>query len=146
MAYTISNTCIGCMACAKICPTRAITGKNKGLHTIDPDLCIECGACGRICPSDAVQDHFGLTFKRVLKKAWECPCFDLNTCMSCTICLDTCPVSAISQKRLLQGNPHLFPMLENQAICMGCGFCAIDCPADAITMVARNKIGQKEKV
>ncbi|WDP93236.1 MAG: 4Fe-4S binding protein [Desulfobacter sp.] len=145
MAYTISNECIGCMACAKICPTNAVTGEKKQIHAIDPAACIECGACGRVCPSRAVLDHFGLAFERIPKKEWDCPQFDLKTCMSCTICLDTCPVSAISQALLLKGNPHLFPVLADEALCIGCGFCAGDCPADAVTMVPRNRESRTEE-
>lgn len=139
MAYTISDACIGCRACAKICPTGAVTGEKKEVHAIAGDICIECGACGRVCPSDAVLDHFGLAFKRVPKKQWDRPEFDLKKCMSCAICLDTCPASAISQALLVKGSPHLFPVLEDESLCIACCFCALDCPADAVDMVSRQK-------
>lgn len=145
MAYTISTECTGCTACAKICPTAAVTGDKKEIHTIDADTCIECKACGRICPAGAVLDHFGLAFKRIPKKEWDCPQFDFKTCMSCTICLDTCPVAAISQRLELKGNPHLFPVLENPGQCIGCGFCADDCPADAVAMIPRNRVNEEKE-
>ena len=40
MAYKIIETCIGCTACTKRCPTEAITGVRNEIHQIDPDLCI----------------------------------------------------------------------------------------------------------
>ena len=50
MAFRIIETCIGCTACVKRCPTDAITGERKGLHIISPELCIDCGACGAGLP------------------------------------------------------------------------------------------------
>ena len=58
MAYKIIETCIGCTACVKRCPTSAITGARDQLHMIDPDLCIDCGACGHACP-DGTKCNFG---------------------------------------------------------------------------------------
>ena len=45
MAFRIIETCIGCTACVKRCPTDAITGDRKVLHIIDPALCIGCKKC-----------------------------------------------------------------------------------------------------
>ena len=146
MAYTISDACIGCRACLKICPTGAISGEKKECHTLAPETCIECGACGRVCPSGAVLDHFGLAMKRIPKKQWDRPEFDLKTCMSCAICLDTCPTSAISQELILKGSPHLFPHLKDESLCIACGFCASDCPADAVDMVSRQEAKTAEPV
>ncbi|NLA86514.1 MAG: NADH-quinone oxidoreductase subunit NuoF [Clostridiales bacterium] len=46
--------CRGCTACAKKCPTGAITGDVKKPHTINTDKCIKCGACKDACKFDAV--------------------------------------------------------------------------------------------
>ena len=51
MSYKIIETCIGCTACTKRCPTEAITGSRNQIHQIDPDLCIDCGACGCRLPA-----------------------------------------------------------------------------------------------
>ena len=46
VAYTIVDTCIGCTACTKRCPTNAITGTRNVVHVIDPTLCIDCVCVG----------------------------------------------------------------------------------------------------
>lgn len=54
MAYTISDDCIQCGACAGECPVSCITeGDSK--YVIDQDACIECGNCANVCPVDAPQ-------------------------------------------------------------------------------------------
>ncbi len=49
-----SETCNGCHLCFKPCPTDAIAGEKKKLHTLDQDKCIQCGACYEVCKFDAV--------------------------------------------------------------------------------------------
>ena len=48
------ETCTGCMACARACPQKAISGQKKKPHTIDSDLCIRCGVCLESCKFGAV--------------------------------------------------------------------------------------------
>ena len=53
----LEGPCNGCHLCFKACPTDAISGKPKKLHTIDQGKCIACGACFDVCPENAIR-HF----------------------------------------------------------------------------------------
>lgn len=54
LKYFITDKCIGCTKCAKLCPADAITGLPKSLHTINQEKCIKCGACFTGCPVKAI--------------------------------------------------------------------------------------------
>jgi NADP-reducing hydrogenase subunit HndC len=55
MEYIINaENCVGCTACARVCPVNAISGERKEVHQIDPSICIKCGACMEKCKFDAI--------------------------------------------------------------------------------------------
>jgi NADP-reducing hydrogenase subunit HndC len=55
MQYIINPVnCVGCTACARVCPVNAISGERKEPHHIDPAICIKCGACMEKCKFDAI--------------------------------------------------------------------------------------------
>jgi NAD-dependent dihydropyrimidine dehydrogenase PreA subunit len=135
VAYEITDKCNGCGACKKICPVEAISGERKNSHAIDRNACIECGACGRICPQSAVLDGLGKACIMKKRSQWDKPAFNPQVCMSCTICVETCPVSCLAMARLTDSpNLHEFPYLRNEKACLGCGFCSLDCPVAAVVM------------
>ncbi len=54
LSYFITDKCTGCTACARVCPTGAISGSVKEKHVIDPEKCIKCGACMAKCRFAAI--------------------------------------------------------------------------------------------
>ena len=46
--------CIGCTLCVKACPTDAIVGSNKRMHTVIADACTGCDLCVLACPVDCI--------------------------------------------------------------------------------------------
>jgi NADH-quinone oxidoreductase subunit F len=64
--FNISDDCTGCTICAIKCPTNAITGGKKELHTIAQEKCVQCGVCFDVCNFKAVQILSGPEIKETL--------------------------------------------------------------------------------
>lgn len=47
--------CIGCTLCIKACPTDAILGTNKRMHTVIEPWCTGCELCIPACPVDCIE-------------------------------------------------------------------------------------------
>lgn len=46
--------CIGCTLCIEACPTDAILGSNKRMHTVIERYCTGCELCVPVCPVDCI--------------------------------------------------------------------------------------------
>ena len=46
--------CIGCTLCIDACPTDAIVGSNKRMHTVIEPYCTGCELCIPVCPVDCI--------------------------------------------------------------------------------------------
>lgn len=54
VAWIDETWCIGCTLCIAACPTDAIIGSNKLMHTIIEDACTGCELCLPVCPVDCI--------------------------------------------------------------------------------------------
>jgi electron transport complex protein RnfB len=50
VAVVTESACIGCAACLNVCPTGALVGATKQVHSVLESLCTGCGACIEACP------------------------------------------------------------------------------------------------
>jgi len=54
VAVIDEDWCIGCTLCLKVCPTDAIVGSNKRMHTVQEIYCTGCELCLPVCPVDCI--------------------------------------------------------------------------------------------
>jgi Na+-translocating ferredoxin:NAD+ oxidoreductase subunit B len=54
IAEVREELCIGCTRCFKVCPTDAILGASKHIHSVFREACTACGNCVDACPTEAI--------------------------------------------------------------------------------------------
>lgn len=64
--------CIGCTLCLPACPTDAIVGSNKRMHTVIEADCTGCELCIAVCPVDCISLE-NVTGERTGWQAWSPP-------------------------------------------------------------------------
>ncbi|WBY01824.1 electron transport complex subunit RsxB [Ramlibacter tataouinensis] len=70
IAVIDENWCIGCTLCIKACPTDAILGLNKRMHTVIEPYCTGCELCIPACPVDCISLE-NVTGERTGWQAWS---------------------------------------------------------------------------
>jgi len=70
LAVIDENWCIGCTLCLKACPTDAIMGSNKMMHTVIEPWCTGCELCIPVCPVDCISLE-NVTGSRTGWQAWS---------------------------------------------------------------------------
>ncbi len=74
----------------------------RGLHQLDVRKCIGCGACARICPNDCIEMvpyKYGNPLKN---KKMKFPQIDYGRCMFCGLCVDDCPPGCLTMTKDFQ--------------------------------------------
>ena len=99
VAKVDSEKCIGCMACAAVCPRNLIIPVDYDKHVIIACAshakgavtvrgcsqgCIGCGLCTKICPHDCIHVENNLAV------------IDYSKCTSCGLCAAVCPKKLIA--------------------------------------------------
>lgn len=135
MAYSITESCNGCSACARQCPVGAIYGKVKERFYIDADSCIECGVCGMACPSASVIDPLGVVCNKVSIKDRPKPVVQIERCSGCEACVAICPfdcleIQTIEPFNVFGSSAHLTKPTK----CVSCRQCEKICAKEAITL------------
>jgi Na+-translocating ferredoxin:NAD+ oxidoreductase subunit B len=72
VAVIDENWCIGCTLCIKACPTDAIIGSNKLMHTVIEPYCTGCELCIPVCPVDCISLE-NVTGEQTGWAAWSQP-------------------------------------------------------------------------
>ncbi len=127
--------CLGCMDCAKVCPTNAIFKNDAGVAEIDRSMCIGCGACTKVCPDKLIKmipldQEIGFACKYCINDQVNT---EINKvcavgCSKCCACETACPTGAISFTA--DGRMHF-----NKEKCTGCKECVKACPNNTINVV-----------
>ena len=113
VAVVDEDLCVGCMACANVCPRNLIipvepsrnvviacNSMAKGAATTRACTvgCIGCGKCKKVCPNDAITVENGLA--RI----------DYSKCVQCGLCATVCPKKLIKDsnvENLGEPNPQI---------------------------------------
>lgn len=83
-----AQLCVACdpAACARACPTGAMTQRKGGGVKYDPSRCIRCGECARACPVDAI----------LISRDDGAP----YVCIHCGRCVSFCPHSCLALREV----------------------------------------------
>jgi len=72
MAVIDEAWCIGCTLCLPVCPTDAIVGSNKRMHSVIPTHCTGCALCLPACPVDCIS-LVNVSGSQTGWQAWSAP-------------------------------------------------------------------------
>jgi ferredoxin len=131
VSHRFTARCDGCTACARQCPTGAITGRMHERHAVIAALCIDCGVCGWICHAGAVDDQHGQVVARLARDQRPRPVVVADRCNGCGLCVDYCPTACLQ----VIGRAHAgIAVLAQPLACVSCGECADICEKGAVLM------------
>lgn len=64
------DACVGCGACATVCPHGVPVVEDGKARLADPGACMECGACALNCPTQAITVTPGVGCASYIVSAW----------------------------------------------------------------------------
>ena len=88
-----------------------------------------CNCCGCCCEALVAAKKFGVLHP--VQTTHYLPELDLESCTNCEICIDKCPIDAISKEN---GQIKI-----DKEVCLGCGVCVRACPQNSLELKRRNK-------
>lgn len=134
MPHFIMDNCIGCTACAKVCPQDCIFGDREELHVIHGDWCIDCSICGNVCPVSAITNHHEAVCEKVKMKDRQKAVVYRDDCTGCYYCAWVCPEDAIVMRKT-DKRAEFYEIAEVvEKKCTGCGLCEEQCIKSAIVV------------
>lgn len=124
--------CIGCGACAEICPPRCIDfysragGDKVNTPYIDPELksCILCGLCMEVCPTDALTITDRHDVRMGIAQIDRAACYPWVDRGVCGACVTVCPLG----EQAINFDFANFYRPVVLSGCVGCGQCVEVCP------------------
>ena len=92
--------------CEDVCKRGAITFDHNHVAHIDKSKCVGCGACAKVCPYSAIAHHTrpcqnACKIKAISINSDGAAAIDNEKCISCGACVYQCPFGAIMDKSLI---------------------------------------------
>ena len=125
------SACLGCMDCAKVCPTGAIRKTKNNVAEVDRSLCIGCGKCLKACPDKIIKlipvDQEVAIACNIYSKYFGGNIQEMCAvgCTKCDKCVQVCPTGALTKTS--KG------IMFDNSKCSKCFQCVYACPTNTIT-------------
>jgi formate hydrogenlyase subunit 6/NADH:ubiquinone oxidoreductase subunit I len=136
------SRCIGCQACAAVCPVGILKVRGSPQPSLDYTnfgCQFNCVECGKVCPTGAIR-ALTVDEKHRMRVALSALSFErcvVNTRrQSCGACAEVCPTGALTMTPYPEANiPYLTRPVFDERYCIGCGACLAACPAEPRALV-----------